>query len=352
MVSFLAVQIVLYLFQSYILLGEVRGLAENGFITEKFPVFNNEYMKDVQQEIKHLGIKIRGKWKVVCEGENLSLTCNADEVIKIMDAEYGRNDGTTCSSYPNFNNSQCLSHENALYRVKQRCHNKRRCNMKSSSDEFGDPCPNMIKYLEVKYVCEPRRSSIRESATLCEGENQQINCQKGTSIMITDTFYGRNDRITCCCHLMNDTNCMATNALDLISARCDYKESCTLEAVNQVFGDPCIGTIKYLEVNYLCLPDKVHHVRNCEGTEIKIGCEKSLFIDVIDAHYGRAHPFVCLNDTTPFLKLGCGSKDITSSVKERCQGKSWCAFPASNEIFGDPCFGYTKHLDVEYSCNG
>lgn len=60
------------------------------------------------------------KWEVVCEGEDLSITCSAGEVLKIMDADYGRNDGTTCTSGHNFNNSQCSSHKDAYYRVRQR----------------------------------------------------------------------------------------------------------------------------------------------------------------------------------------------------------------------------------------
>lgn len=290
-------------------------------------------------------------WKVVCEGENLSLMCAAGEVLKIMDAEYGRNDGTTCALYPNFNNTKCLSHQDAFYRVRLRCHNKRRCSIKSSNDEFGDPCPSMIKYLKVKYACEQVKTAIRESVTLCESDQQRIGCKKGTSLIITDALYGRSDTITCCCRLMNDTDCKAKYALDIVSARCDYKEICDLEASNTIFGDPCIGTIKYLEVNYLCLPDKVQLVRNCERQTINLECQENSFINVLNAHYGRADPFVCFQNQTPFLKQGCGSAEVTSSVKERCQGKSMCTLPASNGIFGDPCIGYTKHLDVEYSCS-
>lgn len=34
--------------------------------------------------------------------------------------------------------------------------------------------------------------------------------------------------------------------------RCNGKNSCTISASNSVFGDPCYGTYKYLEVSYVC----------------------------------------------------------------------------------------------------
>lgn len=33
---------------------------------------------------------------------------------------------------------------------------------------------------------------------------------------------------------------------------CNGKNSCTIRASNSVFGDPCVGTYKYLEVSYVC----------------------------------------------------------------------------------------------------
>ena len=38
--------------------------------------------------------------------------------------------------------------------------------------------------------------------------------------------------------------------------RCESKESCSVEAHAAVFGDPCVGTSKYLEVDYRCTERK------------------------------------------------------------------------------------------------
>ncbi|MGI4401095.1 hypothetical protein ACR2V8_26930, partial [Klebsiella pneumoniae] len=33
---------------------------------------------------------------------------------------------------------------------------------------------------------------------------------------------------------------------------CNYRGFCTVRASNSVFGDPCVGTFKYLDVSYYC----------------------------------------------------------------------------------------------------
>lgn len=36
---------------------------------------------------------------------------------------------------------------------------------------------------------------------------------------------------------------------------CNGKNTCSVDATNQVFTDPCRGTYKYLSVNYKCVKD-------------------------------------------------------------------------------------------------
>ncbi|KAG5282843.1 hypothetical protein AALO_G00035270 [Alosa alosa] len=35
--------------------------------------------------------------------------------------------------------------------------------------------------------------------------------------------------------------------------RCDGKTSCSVQASNSIFTDPCIGTFKYLNISYSCI---------------------------------------------------------------------------------------------------
>lgn len=40
--------------------------------------------------------------------------------------------------------------------------------------------------------------------------------------------------------------------LSLCIHRCNGKQSCVIRSSNRVFGDPCVGTYKYLQVAYVC----------------------------------------------------------------------------------------------------
>ena len=41
-----------------------------------------------------------------------------------------------------------------------------------------------------------------------------------------------------------------------------------------------------------------------------------------------------------------------TKVKQACEGKPSCTLSASNGVFGDPCRGTYKYLDVKYVCRG
>ena len=45
-------------------------------------------------------------------------------------------------------------------------------------------------------------------------------------------------------------------SLRKVAERCNRRSACTVKASNDVFGDPCRGTYKYLEVTYYCIPGR------------------------------------------------------------------------------------------------
>ena len=57
---------------------------------------------------------------------------------------------------------------------------------------------------------------------------------------------------------MSDTNCRRQDGGDLalVKGLCDGESTCEIDVSNGVFGDPCPGTYKYLEVTYKCIPGK------------------------------------------------------------------------------------------------
>ncbi|XP_077058228.1 L-rhamnose-binding lectin ELEL-1-like [Siphateles boraxobius] len=97
-----------------------------------------------------------------------------------------------------------------------------------------------------------------EAAVICEGGIGILSCEytSGT-INIIKATYGRADRVTCAFwipyyHTAN-TRCRRT-VTNTVSYRCHGRKSCYLPAYNTIFGDPCVGTVKYLDLSYTCRP--------------------------------------------------------------------------------------------------
>merc|ERR1712142_688234 len=101
-------------------------------------------------------------------------------------------------------------------------------------------------------------------------------------------IYGRRDKKTCrrSMKLMKDTNCASEDSYSKMSQKCKNKQLCTVKASNGIFGDPCVGTYKYLEVEYMCLPDTLRIV-SCEHQRMSMTCPLNYVISIDRASYGR-----------------------------------------------------------------
>uniref|UniRef100_A0A3Q2VBZ0 SUEL-type lectin domain-containing protein n=1 Tax=Haplochromis burtoni TaxID=8153 RepID=A0A3Q2VBZ0_HAPBU len=75
-------------------------------------------------------------------------------------------------------------------------------------------------------------------------------------LVIHGADYGRHDKTTCSAgrpaSQLQDVQCSSQTSTSVAAERCNGKNSCTISASNSVFGDPCVGTYKYLEVVYTC----------------------------------------------------------------------------------------------------
>ncbi|XP_032422614.1 L-rhamnose-binding lectin CSL3-like isoform X1 [Xiphophorus hellerii] len=93
-----------------------------------------------------------------------------------------------------------------------------------------------------------------KSLVACEGTVARLHCEEGQAIYVTSAIYGRSNRMTCYVGIPKEqtknTNC-ATRA-ESVFQRCEGKSTCNILASSSVFGDPCVGTYKYLDVIYLC----------------------------------------------------------------------------------------------------
>ena len=82
-------------------------------------------------------------------------------------------------------------------------------------------------------------------------QSKEIKCFSNEVIHVKNANYGRT--ATNICGTSSTTTCYSTNSFDIVSNNCEGKQTCTIEANNSIFGDPCFGIEKYLEVVYQCV---------------------------------------------------------------------------------------------------
>uniref|UniRef100_A0A8C6V089 SUEL-type lectin domain-containing protein n=1 Tax=Neogobius melanostomus TaxID=47308 RepID=A0A8C6V089_9GOBI len=91
---------------------------------------------------------------------NLVSLTDHGKVIRILAADYGRHDHTTCSAgHPKcqLRNVYLFHTFCILLAVSFRCNGRHTCIVRVSNSAFGDPCYGTNKYLQLSFFC------IRES---------------------------------------------------------------------------------------------------------------------------------------------------------------------------------------------
>ncbi|XP_073731551.1 L-rhamnose-binding lectin CSL3-like [Misgurnus anguillicaudatus] len=269
---------------------------------------------------------------IACESDTASLHCDQGR-IKVISANYGRTNSTTCSSGKPANqvsNIQC-THSSSL----SRCDGQKECSVSASSTVFGDPCVGTYKYLDVSYICIPLGAIIQKQSS-CEGDTISINCNK-MIIKVVSANYGRTNSATCStgrpADQISNVQCTQSSSLNVLATQCDGAHTCSISTSNTVFGDPCVGTYKYLNVSYICQPN--NH-----------------FIKVSAANYGRTNSVTCSTGRPAYQlsNVHCSQSSTLSVLTTQCNGKQDCSIPATNTVFGDPCVGTYKYLNVSYTC--
>ncbi|XP_028438422.1 uncharacterized protein LOC114558561 [Perca flavescens] len=307
-----------------------------------------------------------------CEGSLAKLQCDQGQVIFVYGADYGRRDQTTCIYQRPLNQIQNIYCSSPTRKVADSCNGKNSCTIAASNSVFGDPCVNTYKYLEVAYICDCKYlkgSSI--TAYRCVSSSQHLSyCspQTGSSktmlcfrlsttlydgvISVQTALYGRADAVTCSegrppAQLAN-THCSQAGTVDVVKKRCDGKRVCELNINVFYTSDPCYGTYKYLETKYTCLP--AIHLDACEGSLAKLQCDQGQVIFVYGADYGRRDQTTCIYKRPPSQVQNIYCSSPTRKVADSCNGKNSCTIAASNSVFGDPCVGTYKYLEVAYIC--
>lgn len=113
------------------------------------------------------------------------------------------------------------------------------------------------------------------------------------------------------CGYNPNNNCYAKSSPGIITGNCQGKGACTLSPKNSVFGDPCGGVVKYIDVQYECSKYSValtpKYYPNsfaifikasfplkkqvaCEhSSPKKVSCPAGQVIEVHRAYYGRTN---------------------------------------------------------------
>jgi len=71
------------------------------------------------------------------------------------------------------------------------------------------------------------------------------------------------------------TTCAADDSESFLSSKCNGKRKCKIEASNDVFGDPCVGTFKYVKMVYHCADKNSFEVEEPDEDENEDSSSKS-----------------------------------------------------------------------------
>ncbi|XP_051805168.1 uncharacterized protein LOC110969316 isoform X4 [Acanthochromis polyacanthus] len=237
------------------------------------------------------------KRRVTCEGSVARLYCGERYVISVLRADYGRHDRTICSSGRPASEIQNVHCSRLSGKVAERCNGKHDCSITVSSSVFGDPCIGTYKYLDVTYTCEePGDGSHEVDTDLVPPGNRSHEVD-------TDLVPPGN----------------------------------TSHEVDSDLAPP--GNRSH----------EVHSV-TCEGAVANLTCGEGLVISVLMADYGRHDRTTCSSGRPASEIQNVHCSRLSGKVAERCNGKHDCSITASSSVFGDPCIGTYKYLDVTYTC--
>ncbi|XP_073982838.1 L-rhamnose-binding lectin CSL3-like isoform X2 [Rhodnius prolixus] len=184
----------------------------------------------------------------------------------------------------------------------------------------------------------------------CENDSVYLSCPKGYAIDVLTALYGKKDRRVCHYPRNKYSNCAAGNASTIVKFKCNGKQNCIIEASNSVFGDPCRGTVKYLEVTYKCQKVAVNTKTACENTTLKISCPDDSHLWIVNAFYGRVNQLTCFKEGKETLTNHCDADTAMTVLESSCNNLRECTIDAKNSVFGDPCKGTMKYLEVDYEC--
>lgn len=89
----------------------------------------------------------------------------------------------------------------------------------------------------------------------------------------------------------------------------------------------------------------------CEGEELVVKCDEEETIQIIRANYGRFSIAICNDDGKTHWSVNCMSPKTRHILQNKCDRLNSCTVPVSSDLFGDPCPGTHKYVEIHYTCS-
>ena len=174
--------------------------------------------------------------------------------------------GTPTGVCPGFAASACNAATSRAV-VEAACLGQRECRVYPNSSTFPeDPCVNTLKSLAVELTC-----TTGEGTAICGidgpqpgacaaniGENMvaALGCPAGgVATGVAFASFGAAEGSCVEGLRLRAGACHAANSSDIVAAACVGQSECELEALDSLFGDPCLGQRKHLSVQLECSPN-------------------------------------------------------------------------------------------------
>jgi len=188
---------------------------------------------------------------------------------------------------------------------------------------------------------EPKPFTLTEN--ICALRTRTFNCPYGSNMWIEEGMYGRLTNKICGYGSLRNMSC-SSDVTSVVRKSCQNKMVCKIQVTDAVYGDPCPGTFKYLQIHYRC----TKRIVACNLNVKDIKCPRNQVIYIADAMYGRQSINVC--PTIWDKRSDCKAETSLSVVRANCHLKNQCKITARTGAFGEPCKGVRKYLEVRYQC--
>ncbi|XP_073982800.1 uncharacterized protein isoform X2 [Rhodnius prolixus] len=303
----------------------------------------------VNSEVLTLENLLKDKTELVCDFEEMILSCPDNYHIDVLSAMYGKIDNRYCyQRHKRVDNCEANS-LTTLNQVRKKCNRLQYCSLMAHSKMLGNPCKGIRKYLEVTYRCLRSVSDEILTKIVCQDQKLDLKCPSG-HLKVVKAFYGRTTKPYCLDETKDiATTCEVSRATFLVQNRCNEWRNCTFTVNSKMIrDDACRSAFKFLEVLYFCERSDNDLKRVCQDELLVLACPSKYSIQILSAFFGKKDEWYCEPKEQNFPN--CETSGTLEIAKNWCDLKEQCTLVASAKIFGDPCPIIRKYLEVSYEC--